>query len=73
MDIYVRPKKRKSGVAARLADEVCAQAKAKGVKTLVGSVDVTAVSATESLKVLLAYGMRVDSILGNVIYFKKDL
>lgn len=72
-DIYVRPEKRKTGVASFLANKVCEQAREKGMKTLIGSVDVTALGATESLKVLLAYGMSVDSIVGNVIYFKKDI
>ncbi len=73
VDIYVRPEKRKSGIASELADQVCEIAKKKGFKFIVGSVDVSALGATESLKVLLAYGMRVDSILNNVIYFKKDI
>lgn len=72
-DIYVVPEKRKTGVAAFWADHVCSIAKESGVKTLVGSVDVTANGATDSLKVLLAYGMSVDSISGNVIYFKKNI
>lgn len=73
VDIYVVPEKRKTGLAKFWADQVCEIAKAKGAKTLVGSVDVRANGATESLKVLLAYGMRVDSIDGQMIYFKKDL
>lgn len=73
VDIYVRPEKRKLGLAATIADQVCDLAKDKGFKFVVGSVDVSALGATESLKVLLAYGMRVDSVVGNVIYFKKDI
>lgn len=73
IDIYVRPEARKSHVASDLANEVCTISRALSKKYIVGSVDVRAAGATDSLKVLLAYGMRVDSVDGQVIYFKKDL
>jgi Acetyltransferase (GNAT) family len=73
IDIYVKPEMRKSHVASVLANEVCAISKALGKKQILGSVDVRANGATDSLKVLLAYGMHVDSIDGQVIYFKKDI
>jgi ribosomal protein S18 acetylase RimI-like enzyme len=73
VNLYVRPEKRKSHLASELANEVCKIAKEKGLGVLVGSVDVTARNSTESVKVLLAYGMRVDSVSGNLIYFKKDI
>lgn len=73
VDIYVRPDKRKSGVAKELADRVCVVAVENGCKHLLGSVDVNADGATDSLKVLLAYGMDLDSISGSLIFFKKGL
>jgi hypothetical protein len=73
IDIFVKPEMRKTHVARDLANEVCAISRAMGKKQILGSVDVRANGATESLKVLLAYGMRVDSVDGQVIYFKKDL
>lgn len=71
-DIYVVPEKRKTGVAASLADQICSKFKEQGFSKLVGSVDVTAKGSTDSFKVLLAYGMKADSVAGNVVYFTKD-
>ena len=73
VDIYVKPEMRKTKVASELANEVCAISKAMGKKYIVGSVNVNAHGATVSLKVLLAFGMRVDSVDGQMIYFKKNL
>ena len=72
-DIYVLPDKRKSGVAKALADQVCLIAKEKNLKLVFGSVDVRANHATDSMKVLIAYGMSVHSVAGNLIYFSKSI
>jgi len=61
-DIYVVPEKRKTGIASQMADEIAASAKDHGCKYLVGSVAPEARGSTESMKVLLAYGMRIHSI-----------
>jgi hypothetical protein len=72
-DIYVVPHKRKMGLAGEWADQICEKAlKEYGCAYLLGSVDVTARGATDSVKVLLSYGMKVQSTNGNMIYFKKD-
>lgn len=73
VDIYVVPEKRKEGVAKRYADEIAVIAEKENVKRLIGSVDVTTNSATDSAKVLLAYGMKLGWIDGNMIYFTKEL
>jgi predicted GNAT superfamily acetyltransferase len=70
-DIYVVPEKRKVGMAKTMADQVCFYAKQKGAQKLIGSVDITASGATDSLKVLLAYGMSIQSLNGSMIYLFK--
>lgn len=73
IDIYVRPERRKAGLAKGYADKVTELARAAGMKRLLGSVDPRANGATESLKVLLAYGMRLRSVRNDLIFFTKDL
>lgn len=72
-DIYVIPEHRRSGEAARLADEVAHTAKAKGLQKLFGSVVPSAKGSTSSLKVLLSYGFKLLSADKNIIYFEKDI
>ena len=72
-DIYVRPDLRQSGLARKLADQVCEAAKKVGCKQVLGSVWETANGATASVKVLLAYGMQLSHIEGKLIIFKKEL
>lgn len=72
-DIYVIPSKRQLGVAAALADQITATAKAKGCKYLTGSVCPTANSSHASMLVLIAYGMRLFKAESNVVYFIKDI
>lgn len=57
IDLYVVPEKRKNGIAAELADKIVEQAVKDGKKFLLGSVDITAKGAEDSIKVLQAYGM----------------
>lgn len=73
VDIYVKPEMRKMGVARALADKVCEIAMEKNLKSVIGSVDLGTLGATESVSVLLAYGMRIDSVNGKMLYFKKDI
>lgn len=72
-DIYVVPEMRKTGMARTLADQICFYAKEQGAKKVFGSVDPNAKGATESVKVLLAYGMSIHSTAGNLIYFSKNI
>lgn len=71
-DIYVSPDYRQSGVAAKLADQVHAEAKALGINALIGSVDGNAKGAHESLLVLIAYGMKLLAIDGSTAWFIKQ-
>lgn len=72
-DIYVAKPFRRSNVAAGMADEICAEAKKRGITQLIGSVDTRAAGATTSVKVLLAYGMEIKTVSGPVIYFVKKI
>lgn len=73
VDIYVKPENRNKGLAKDLADKIKQIAVSKGAKKLVGSVDIKANGATESMKVLLAYGMSPMEIGGSLIYFVKSI
>lgn len=72
-DIYVVPEMRKKHVASELANEVVEIAKAKGCTVLTGTVSPTAKGATESLKVLLAYGFQLHSCRPDLIIFAKEI
>ncbi len=72
-NIYVKPSLRKSGVASRLADQICEVAKEQGCTMLLGSVQPSAKNSTSSLKVLLGYGMTLSSATQDMIYFKREL
>jgi predicted GNAT family acetyltransferase len=72
-DIFVEVHARCEGIASQLADEICIRAKEKGCKQLLGSVHVAAHNSTVSLKVLLAYGMKLHSVNGQMIYFMKEI
>lgn len=72
-DIYVAKEYRKNGQAAEFADEIAKIAKQKGVSKLYGTVAPQANGATESLKVLLAYGFKLHSSNQNLILMVKDI
>lgn len=73
IDIYVEPEFRKQGLAAKMADEIVKFAQIRGCKKLIGSVVPSVKNSTASVKVLLAYGMSLDSSTENFILFKKDI
>jgi ribosomal protein S18 acetylase RimI-like enzyme len=72
-DIYVHPEHRKSGEASRLANEIAVIAKEKGLTKMYGSVVPSANNSTDSLKVLLAYGFKLDSSSNNFIVMVKGI
>lgn len=72
-DLYVVPQFRKQHIATSFADEVEDVARREGCKILAGSVSPQAKNATESLKVLIAYGMTLHSSTENLIIFKKEI
>lgn len=73
IDIFTVPEKRKMGVAADFADMVVEEAKLRGCKEMLGTVNPSAKGSTASLKVLLAYGFSLLSCSNDVIIFKKEL
>lgn len=72
-DIFVRPEARKKGVATDLADGICQWAATCGCTVVFGSVNAKANGATQSLKVLIAYGMQLSHVIGDMIYFRKEI
>jgi len=73
IDIYVVPDARHEGYASELADQIVAEAKAEGATKLIGTVAPSAKGSTISLKVLLGYGMTLDSSADNCIVMRKDI
>lgn len=73
VDIYVEPLFRKSGLASEMADQIAAEAKAKGCTEMIGSVVPSTKGSTTSLKVLLGYGFELLSSTNDIIFFKKEL
>ena len=73
VNIWIKPECRLTGGASALADGVVEHAKAQGCTELVGTVVPSAKSSTASLKVLLGYGMRLDSSANDLIMFKKEI
>lgn len=73
VDIYVVPEARKRSVASVIADTIADEALAKGCTEMLGTVAPGARGSTDSLRVLLAYGMTLHSIEGGLIVFRKDL
>lgn len=72
-DIYVVPDMRQSGLATEMADKVTEIAKQQGCHTLVGSVCVDTNNTTKNMQVLLAYGMKIHKVIGNMIFLSKKI
>lgn len=72
-DIFVLKEYRETGVAAHLADQIADIAKEKGYNKLFGSVVPSANNSTASLKVLLAYGFKLESSSNNFILLAKEI
>lgn len=73
VDLFVDKALRKTGHAAKMADMIAEKAKERGCTQMLGSVSVNANNATDSIKVLIAYGMKLVSASPDIIYFSKDL
>lgn len=72
VDIYVLPEARHLGKARGYADKIAEIAKKRGCSRLIGSVDLTTNGSAESMKVLLAYGMRPLRNSDQMTYFWKE-
>lgn len=73
LDIYVSPSYRKTNVASKMADEIAAIGKERGATELVGTVTPSANNSTQSLSVLLAYGMKLKCLGNDLIVFTKEI
>lgn len=73
VDIYVEPEHRKSGLAAKMADEIVKAAKLRGCSQLLGSVDPNANGAEDSIKVMFSYGFRLGKVTESMLFFVKDI
>ena len=73
IDIYVKPEFRKSGAASDIADTIVEIAKKRGCYKLMGSVVPSTKGSTTSLKVLLGYGMSLESSSNDFIIFSKEI
>lgn len=73
VDIYVRPDFRKTRVASEMADDICIAALKDGRKVLLGTVASSSKTATDSIKVLLAYGMDFYRCSQDGLIFRKEL
>ncbi len=73
VDLYVVPEKRKSNIAAKMADKVMEEAIKVGKKFMMGTVDTTTKHAEVSCKVLEAYGMKIYQVVGPTVFYFKDI
>jgi hypothetical protein len=73
IDIYVVPGVRENAVATALANEIEKIGKAAGATEMWGTVSPSANNSTESVWVLLKYGMRLHGIDQGLIVFRKDI
>ncbi len=73
VDIYILPEFRKSKHASTIADNIVELASKKGCTKLMGSIVPSNKNSTDSLKVLLAYGMKLESSTTDFIAFTKDI
>lgn len=73
VDIFVDSDFRKSGEAAQIANQVAEIAKKEGCIKMHGSVVPSLKNSTDSVRVLLAYGMKLQSSAQDFIVFEKDL
>lgn len=73
VDIYVKPEHRRHGVASDIADHIEELARGRGCTSMLGSVVASANGSTDSIRVLLAYGMKVISSGQDFILFRKEI
>ena len=72
-EIYIKPECRTQKKASDIANSIEAIARENGCLKLLGTVIPSAKTSTASLKVLLAYGFRLQSSQNDLIWFEKDI
>jgi GNAT superfamily N-acetyltransferase len=73
VDIYIKPEYRKMKMATVMADEIKERAKFLGCKAMIGTVSSSAKKPTDSMKVLLGYGMQFYKSNQDGIIFRKEI
>lgn len=74
IDIYIKPNSRKTHLATSMANRICEIAKKEwNCKKVIGTISPSAKNSTESIKVLVAYGMKLKSSHDNCIVMEKDI
>ena len=73
VDVYTTPDFRRTGLAAELADKAVAIAKAEGATECIGTVTPSANNSTDSINVLLRYGMKLHSAANDLVIFRKEI
>lgn len=72
-DIFVTANYRRKKNCFGYADKIVELAKARGCTKLVGSICVASNGSTESMKMMLAYGFKLKSLHGSMIYLEKEI
>lgn len=72
-NVYVRPEFRKLGIHKKLSNDILIIAKERGCKYLSTGTCTKANNPIRSMKVILDNGFNVDSVSGNMIYYRKDI
>jgi len=73
IDIYVDSDFRKAGTASQMADEIAKIAKKEGYTKMFGTVVPSMKNSTDSVRVLLAYGMKLQSSSTDFIVFEREI
>ena len=73
VDIYTVPEMRKKGGASQFANMIADEAREKGCKEMLGTVQLSAKGSATGIKVLLSYGFEPKSASNDVIIFRKEL
>jgi GNAT superfamily N-acetyltransferase len=73
IDLFVEADFRKSGIASQMANEIAEIAKKQGCIKMLGSVVPSSKNSTDSIRVLLAYGMKLQSSGQDFIFFEKEI
>ena len=73
VDIYVHPDFRKTLLGKEMAEKVIAIGRESGATEFLGTVVPSARNSTESLQILLKFGMQLKSASDNLIVFRKDI
>jgi GNAT superfamily N-acetyltransferase len=71
--MYIKPESRAMKIATALADDLVAKAKDEGCLTMTGDIEPTNNNATQSMKFILSYGLKVLEASENEIIFYKHI